>query len=191
MLQTAPGPLSGPEGIRGLFPISRAQAYQELQAKQVEINALTQRVNQLTPVRHWCLLSARAEGTLPGSAAHHEDQQSLCMSTTTCHGRVGHLAFRVHGCAFLCGCRQAMRVFLCHMNADDCECRVTMAPTAWMGALDPQVHSLLLQNGPDGAHSDCASGECQSATDACGQVLQDRPGTQAWDQQGQPGVLVR
>ena len=59
VLQAAPGPLSGfaqrAEGIRGLFPVSKAEVYQELQAEQVLIDALTQRVNQLTPVRHWCL----------------------------------------------------------------------------------------------------------------------------------------
>lgn len=39
------------EGFRGFLPVSKAEFNQELQAEQATIDALMQRVNQLTPVR--------------------------------------------------------------------------------------------------------------------------------------------
>ena len=40
------------QGFQGLFPASRNEVNQELHVKQLEIEMLAQRVNQLTPVRH-------------------------------------------------------------------------------------------------------------------------------------------
>ena len=52
VLQALPGNLSDVvDGIRGQFPVSKSELRQELQAEQATIDALTRRVDQLTPVR--------------------------------------------------------------------------------------------------------------------------------------------
>ena len=52
MLQAHPGNLSDAvDGIRGLLPVSKSELRQELHAEQATIDALTRRVDQLTPVR--------------------------------------------------------------------------------------------------------------------------------------------
>ena len=69
-LQSIPSKVTGfAQGISDLFPASENEVNQELQAEQLTISQLAQRINQLTPVRHHVMCVGALQGCLAAGQA--------------------------------------------------------------------------------------------------------------------------